>query len=318
MNSNKIEIPFFIRYDEWIASHSLTWIGESIIGLEILLPKLIDVSGIDEEEISVKVTEVQWGCIIFSLSIDILIAIDIFKNVKDFYDVLQFLAPDISSMWAEIIKLHRDINDFAATNPVDYDLIKWTLGNWTLIMILSQFIKRLVKILPSQKNFPNTEFWDYVIPTKIAQKAHRLVNANIFNKTLHPFVDWKIKSIEFWTEISFNDREKIDARNFWDFLGEDQKILPDWIDWEIKSVQWKFVSWQIKKWKSLTFRVNGIKKSLRDLVCYPDESMEITDFTNFLAEESLSLKVEISRVSLYEKPKLIIHEISKTILSLDI
>lgn len=315
---NKITFPFFIRYDEWINDHSLIWIGESIIWLEYLLPKLINASWINDEEVFVKVVDVKWGCIIFWLSIDVVVAINIFKDLKDFYDILQFLTPDISAMWADIVKLHNDINNFASTNPVDYDLVKFVLKNGSLWVILSWFLKDLIKILPTQKNTPNTEFWNYNIPTKIAQKAHKLINTNIFKKIFHPFVDWKIKSIEFWLDESFKNRELITNWNFWEYLWEDQKILPDWLNWDIKLIQWKFVSWQRKKWNSLSFRVNWLQRSYRDLVCYPCDSMQITDFTDYLNEDNISLKVEISRVSLYEKPRLIIREINNTILSFDI
>ncbi len=46
------------------------------------------------------------------------------------------------------------------------------------------------------------------------------------------------------------------------------------------------------------------------LVCYPDPKMTITDFTHYLSDENLELSTEISRVTLYEKPKLIIHSIT--------
>ncbi|MDD4530687.1 MAG: hypothetical protein PHO80_04015 [Candidatus Gracilibacteria bacterium] len=315
---NKITFQFFVRYDEGLNDHSLVGIGESIIGLEHLLPKLVNASGIDDEEVFVKVIDVKGGCIIFGLSVDVIVAINIFKDLKDFYDILQFLTPDISAMGAEIIKLHNDINNFASTNPVDYDLVKLFLDRGSLGILLSWFLKNLIKILPAQKNTPTTEFGNYVIPTKIAQKAHKLINTNIFKKTFHPFVDGKIKSIEFGIDESFGNREIITNGNFGEYLGEDQKILSDWLNGDMKIIQGKFVSWQRKKGNSLSFRVNGLQRSYRDLVCYPCESMQITDFTDYLNEDNISLKVEISRASLYEKPRLIIHEINNVILSFDI
>ena len=82
---NTLQIPFYVRYDEWISTHSLSGIWESIIWLEELLPKLLEISGIQSEEIRVSIKEVKWGCIIFGLDIDILVAIEIFRNTQMFY-----------------------------------------------------------------------------------------------------------------------------------------------------------------------------------------------------------------------------------------
>lgn len=315
---NNLNIPFYVRYDEWIDIHSLSWIWESIIWLEELLIKLVKTSWLDDEKISVKIDSVEWWCITFCLNIDIIVAINIFKDLKDFYDILTFLTPDINLIWKEAIELHRKINDFASDNPVDYDLVKFLLTNWTLIWILKWFIKDLIKILPSQKDRLTTNYEWYSIPKSIAIKSQKIIKSNAFKKTLSPFIDEKINNIEFSTDKTFKKSTKINSNNFWDYLWKDQQILPEWRNWDVKEIQWKFVSWQVKKGKSLSFRINWLPKFLRDFTCYPDDSMEINDFTEYLSKDNLLLKVEVNRISLYTKPKLIIHDISETILNLEL
>lgn len=316
--NQKISIPFYVRYDEWTSGHSLSWIWESIIWLEELLVKLVWVSWINEESISVEVKEAKTWCILFWLDINLILAIQIFKDIKEFYDIVNFIQPNITDIWTDLISLHSVINDFASKNPVDYDIIKAIWWSSIFVWILKWFLNNLIKILPSQKQSISTSYLWYNIPTKIALKSNKLLKSNSFKKTLNPFIDWKIKSIDFWIDENFSNWTNINQTNFWNYLSEDQKILPEWENWDIKNITWKFVWWQIKKWKSLTFRVDWLNKKLRDLVCFPDENKDINDLTTYLSSEKLTLKVEINRISLYEKPRLIIHEINETILTLNI
>jgi hypothetical protein len=305
--SENIQIPFYVRYDEWKNNHSLSGIWESLIWLEEIIPKLIEISWIRHEEIKVSIKDVKWWCITFGLDINLIAAVEIFKQAKELYDILNFI-----DLW----ELYKEWNEWSKENPLGVELILWTIWAWLhykekIKEILSKFLVELLKILPLQKDKPNINIrWKY-IPTKIAQKAHRLVQKSSFKKTLKPVFNWSVENVNFSEKNDFKNQVSIDKNNGWDYLSDKEQIIPEWwLHWW-KVVTGKFVGWQRKKWNSVIFRVNWLEKKYRDLVCYPDATnqMTITDFTPFLPDENLELSVDISRVTLYEKPKLIVHSI---------
>ena len=302
---NTLQIPFYVRYDEWISTHSLSGIWESIIWLEELLPKLLEISGIQSEEIKVNIKEVKWGCIIFGLDIDILVAIEIFRNTKDLYDIINFV---------DLAEVYKVWNDWVTNNQL------WALVLSTCIwsdvcreklkQILSRFLIELIKILPSQKDFPTTKVDWKDIPVNIVQKSHNLVQKSSFKKTLQPIFEWKISSIEYGLDNKFEDNITITQQNCWDYISNDQQILPDWINGSRRIITWAIVSIQKRKWSSAIIRIKWLQKPHKDLISYPTESVTIDEFSKNFPYDNLQFDVEVSRVTLFEKPKLIVHSIT--------
>lgn len=307
MESNKtIHIPFYIRFDEWVSSHSLSGIWDSLIWLEELLPKLLEVSGIQSNEIKVNIKSVKWWCIIFWLDINLLILVELFRSAKAVHDFLAFIWPNFET----ICNIHRNINDYAAHNPVDFEIIKILLESWTLWTTLSYFLKKLIKILPNQKNYPITQIGDIEIPNSIAQKSHSLVQKSVCKRTINPIFEGRLTKMEYSDTDSFENSVEINPQNSWDYVSDNQQILPEWISWSKRKIIWEIVTIQKRKWNSATIRVNWLNKSIRDLTAYPVDTLHIEEFSKLFGMKNIEFEVEISRVSLYEKPKLIVHTLN--------
>lgn len=308
--SNKI----YIRYSwfEWLEL-DLKTLGESLIGFNSVIPEILSNTKLNGE-IKVSVVDVNQGSIIFWVELQVILTLlEAFRNIKELHEFLQVVDPE------QIKNLHTTINHFASENPIDYDILKLVIE----IMAAWGLWKYLIKAfhaLREQKKAPKIQ-WDwYNLPTRVAENFHRSITKNSFRKAFKPFVEARIHSLQVAPTLDFTEKDiaEITIQNFWDYLSENQEILPQLNNWDKITVQWKLIGLQSSKWDSMKVRFAGYNKNMRDFICYPQSWTDTKDFRSFFKEDNLKMELEVVRESKYVKPRFIVHNMERSEVTLNI
>lgn len=290
---------FFIKY-KWLNEInnweiSLTSLWESIIWFDLVIKELFKISKI-KWNISLSANKTREGSLIVDIVIFIANNPDSipFERIDDFLNFLKIVNTELHQsaniFFSEIWEQHRSINDYFVKNPFDLFL---------LASSFPIFVSYLIWKAKYNKKNPDINS----LPKKYAIALYKSIKKGIFKKALSPFIEWEISEIEFSSKKDFSKKEVISKNNFWEYLNEKEKILPEYINkWEYMFTA-SVVSLQSTHWDSLKIRIHWFPKKYRDLVAYPEHLKTTKDYAQFY-EENVLVKAEILRDSMYQKPKL--------------
>mgnify|MGYP001607481451 CR=1 FL=1 len=291
---------FYIKYTPTDSSPvDLSVLGESLIGFEELLRQLIGGVALIKGGVKVKAIRAREGSIIIDNQVLIVATADLFLHGQHALEFFQMIGGEAL---AKFLEYHRSLNDFAGKNPVDYDIAKavaYGLGSY-LLMCLG-FAKY-------QKNKIQTTYNERPMPVEPTKRLHRIVKRNKFKKILKPFIEAEtdMSSIKFSDKPDFLEPVEITQENFGDYLGDDQKILPDMYNGAIMELRGSIIALQASRGDTMRFRLEDVDPKHRDLIALPSDGKGTEDYRGFYKTSLVTITAEILRTSLYQKPKLII------------
>lgn len=284
-------------------SFDLVSLSEIFSGLDLVIKELYEISNINGD-FNLKVDGVEEGSVIVTLYTDIISNLP-FDKAQDFYNFLIVASPElylkVSQFFSDIKNIHRTINDYFALNPLDQQL---------LTALFAIFVTNMVGKAQKYKNNPVVSENDKTtMPQTYAYKLHNMVLSKKFKKVVLPVAEDKIKSIKFGTDRNFNASAVIDNLNFENYLSDDEKILPDFVNGQIVKLKGKIVGIQSTRGEILKFRALEIDPKYQLLVVRLDDGKSSENYLNFYKKQ-VNLEAEVFRNSLYKKPEIIIKEIN--------
>ena len=300
---------FFIKYsgvnNQDTSDIDLVTLGESIIGFDYAIKEIFEISKI-EGEIKVRISGTREGSIIVD-------AINIVSQLKDLpfektEHLLSFLQVADTNLYLEaksffnqsvnVISIsHKTINEYFAKNPFDQQVLTFLFSNFVMYMLGKA---------QGQKKYANPQ----ELPKEYANALHKMIKDGKFKKIVKPLVEEKVKSIDISFDKNFKQKTSITSTNFEEYLSEEEKILPQYLDGMTYTFTGKIVQMQCSVGDSFKIRIHGFKISERDLIAYPPEGKTTKELENFY-EEDVRIIAVVKRDSFYQKPKLFIQEINR-------
>lgn len=295
----------FIKYksgNEENSGFDLAALGESFIGFNDIFKELFEISEL-KGELDVRTIRIGEGSILTEILIQALTSIP-FENIKHFQDFLQFtdldLLKNLQDYLSQLENAHKTLNDYFRENQFDLGLIN------TLITI---YITKMINVTPEQKlKVVLVDKNGSKIPQKYAEKLHHMINERKYKRALKPITENNVAEIQISDNKIFKESIIINDVNFEDYLGEEEKILPELQNGEIHSFTGEILALQSTRGELLKFKAYGFDPRYQLLVAHPSDDRKTEDYTEFYKKE-VNIKAEIYRKSLYKKPELILLEI---------
>lgn len=270
----------------------LSDLGNSLVGFDRLIRDLVKVTCI-RGDVSVQAVSYRDGSIVVDTVVKIKEFVDLlpFERIDELLDFLQIVNAyawqKASEFFNEIKSSHRTLNDYFASNPLDF----------TIIAIA---ITYMIDKAKSLKELPFNQSMG--IPTQYAMKLHKLIHKDAFKTALKPIVEDKIDSVEISVDRSFEKSVKIDQENFHHYLGDDDQILPHLENGEVCDLKGEITSLKSTRGDSLTFKYIFESKEY-NLDLFPPQDETTKNYTDYY-KEKVNIKAEVIRTSIYKKPKL--------------
>ncbi len=309
----------FIRFkgteEESDSQVSLSELGESLTGFHSVLTELNCVMGITIEP-EVQATALRDGSVIVDLVLFFRDASDAlpFDSVADFVEFLKLAeepkAEEVEGFFQSVEGAHRSINDWAAQNPVDFEVFKAALNVFWVSVVL-----KLIKKAGFFKKGEDTK--DKSLSRKKQRGLHKMVKKRSFKKALAPLREDKAKSIEVSNDRKFKHAVMIDQHNMENYLADDDTILPHLKDGVMYDLHGTITSLKATRGDRMTLQI-GHEGELYNLDALPAPGLTSKNYKDFYTE-SVNVRAEVHRSSLYKKPKLRLHgiELRQTQLELD-
>jgi hypothetical protein len=309
----------FIRFkgteEESDSQVALSELGESLTGFHSVLTELNSVMGITIEP-EVQATALRDGSVIVDLVLFFRDASEAlpFDSVTDFVEFLKLAeepkAGEVEGFFQSFEGAHRSINDWAAQNPIDFELFQKALGLlWVRVVLKLVEWAGFFKRGEDPKN------------TKLSRKKqkglHKMVKKRSFKKALAPLREDKAKSIEVSTDRRFEHAVIIDQHNMENYLADDDTILPHLKDGVTYDLHGTITSLKATRGDRMTLQISH-EADLYHLDALPAPGLTSKNYKDFYTE-SVNVRAEVHRTSLYKKPKLRLHgiELRQTQLKLD-
>ena len=309
----------FIRFkgteEESDSQVSLSELGESLTGFHSVLTELNSVMGITIEP-EVQATALRDGSVIVDLVLFFRDASDAlpFDSVTDFVEFLKLAeepkAEEVEGFFQSVEGAHRSINDWAAQNPVDFEVFKAALNLFWVSVVL--------KLIQKAGFFKKGEDpKDKTLSRKKQRGLHKMVKKRSFKKALAPLREDKAKSIEVSNDRRFRHAVLIDQHNMENYLADDDTILPHLKDGVTYELNGTITSLKATRGDRMTLQISheGDQYNLDTL---PGPGLTSKNYKDYYTE-SVNVSAEVHRTSLYKKPKLRLHgiELRQTQLELD-
>ena len=299
----------FIRFkgteQESDSQVSLSELGESLTGFHSVLTELNSVMGITIEP-EVQATALRDGSVIVDLVLFFRDASDVlpFDSVPDFVEFLKLAeepkAEEVESYFSTLKGLNRSINDWAAENPVLYDGVKWAFS-----LLWVKVVLRMIEKAGFFKKGENPK--EKILSKKKQCGLHKMVKKRSFKKALVPLREDKAKSIEVSNDRKFKHAVTIDQHNMENYLADDDTILPHLKDGVTYDLHGTITSLKATRGDRMTLQI-GHEGELYNLDALPGPGLTSKNYKDFYTE-SVNVRAEVHRASLYKKPKLRLHGI---------
>lgn len=309
----------FLRFkgieEESDSQVSLAELGESLTGFHSVLTELNGVMGITIEP-EVQATALREGSVIVDLVLWFRDASDVlpFDSVTDFVEFLKLAeepkAEEVEGFFQSVEGAHRSINDWAARNPLDFEIFKAGLNILWVSVVL-----KLIKKAALFKKGENPK--EKTLSRKKQRGLHKMVKKRSFKKALTPLREDKAKSIEVSDDREFRHAVVIDQHNMDNYLADDDTILPHLKDGVNYDLHGTITSLKATRGDRMTLQISH-EGDLYNLDALPGPGLTSKNYKDFYTE-SVNVRAEVHRASLYKKPKLRLHgiELRQTQLELD-
>lgn len=300
----------FIRYKGLSAENDseidLVALGESIAAFDGVIRDLFEISGV-QADFEVYAGKVHEGSVV----IDVVARItnfmqgSVFHSPKDLIDFLQIVNVELCEaarqFFSQIGAGVRTVNDFAKEQPAVYDAIKGGI---------SVFIGYLWGRARYQKKMPVEQCPDGKrVPLKYAKKLHRMVLKKGFKQVVVPLAKDAASSIEVSADRDFRTSEKIDQQSFEEYLPDDERVLPDLENGDVKVFVGQIRGIQSSRGDTLSFRfMQG--EHPETLVTFPADGETSKSYLLYY-QENIRLEAEVIRTSMFKKPKLKVVSVSE-------
>lgn len=289
----------YVMNDQENTGFDLSSLGESFIGFNTVFKELFEISEISGE-LEIKTVRISEGSIITEIALNVLTNIP-FDNIKHLQDFLEFtdqeLLTQLHNYLSQFQNAHKSINDFFKEFPFDQEV---------LIVLLTIFITRMVSTAPLEKEkIVIIDREKNKIPQRYAKRLHQMVRERKFKKALKPIIENNVSEIAMSTTKVFKKPVSINESNFEDYLGEEEKILPNLQNGDTHSFTGEILALQSTRGEVLKFKAYGIEPKYQLLIAHPSDDQSTEDFMEFYKKE-VNIKAEIFRKSLYKKPEIII------------
>ncbi len=308
----------FIRFkgteEESDSQVSLSELGESLTGFHSVLTELNSVMGITIEP-EVQATALRDGSVIVDLVLFFRDASDAlpFDSVTDFVEFLKLAeepkAEEVEGFFQSVEGAHRSINDWAAQNPVDFEIFQKALSLLWVGVVL-----KLVKWAGFFKKGEDPN--DNRLSRKKQRGLHKMVKKRSFKKALAPLREDKAKSIEISNDRKFRHAVTIDQHNMENYLANDDTILPHLKDGVTYDLNGTITSLKATRGDRMTLQLSH-ENELYNLDSLPGPGLTSKSYKDFYTE-SVNVRAEVMRSSLYKKPKLRLHGIELRQLQFDL
>lgn len=286
-------IKYSYKSDE---GFDLASIGESFVGFDALLKDILEIAQLGEA-IEIKTTRVQQGSIHVYNAIISLNTIP-FDNPAVFLEFLKIAGPEFinnaNTFFSAIHGIHRSVNDYFVNNPVDLTLATFIVG----------YIVGSIDIAGKLKGNKSIPTGVKASPRQI-NRLRRMVEGGRYRRAFMPITGGTVSSIKV-AALNINKKEiVISENNVGNYLPDDCQILPEFVNGDIVQLDGELLSLQSTRGDIIKIRVNNIDPQNCLLSGTPVDGTSIEDYKQFF-KQSVTVKAEISRKTLYKRPDLII------------
>lgn len=290
MNNQKLQII----YGGYSAEQGLdlTVLGESFIGLNMVLKEYLEISRFNGE-VSIRTEKVSDGSIIVEIIFIILSSEMPFNEIRDLLDFLRVVNEAeykvASAFFNKIDNTSKTINDYYKEYPFHAAL---------MTIALERLAVKLWKATPFYKKSPVPNPQEK-LPKRYAKKIYEMIHSRRYKRALKPLMEEQVSYIKM--RVSEYEATA-DHGNFEDYLAEDEKILPDLQNGTVHNFIGEIVALQSTRGETLKVRIHDFEPKYNLLVAYPEEDKKTEDYKNYY-KKTANMTVEILRKSLYKKPE---------------
>jgi hypothetical protein len=296
----------------------------SLMGFDSTIERLLRIAHI-KGDIEIKATKIGHGSFEVEVLIFFLQHIP-FNSVDDLVKLIQFCDLELfhqltnlrnksfgdialatqqltlQDILNEIVNIRKSYNKVLAENPDINSIVSWLIGAW-----ITKFFSRGGKVKESPKTH-DPILWE--IPSEYAIWLHKMIKNKWFHKALRPFIDQEFDEVKIYTDKTRETAKAvIDWSNFDKYLSGLSEILPEFENGKKYWVTWTIVNYQSARWDSMKIQLDNIAKKNRLIILYPHDWTSTEDYIKYY-KKNVSVYVEVVRRSMYQKPQLILHEVS--------
>jgi hypothetical protein len=295
-NSQKLSLTITYRWNSDKQNGiDLALLGESIAGFDHVLRELIKVARI-EGNLEIGVEANHKGSIILDIALKLLSDIP-FHTWHDIYNFLAFIGnQEMLGKAKEIGALHGNINQFFSQYPFDS-------------LLLATYIPKIFEWAKRQKTVPTAQ--DVAggkIPSEYAVRLHKITKKRVYRKALKPFIEGQSSEVIIASKEDPKLQSVIDNSNFDTLLSEKEQILPDYENDKAYSFPGQIVGLEGNTGEHIKFKVANFKRPHNVLVAYPEHEKTTLNYVDYYKKDVL-INAQVQRISMYQKPKLLILEI---------
>ena len=265
----------------------LNLLGDSIAGFNKVIREILKSAKV-QGDFSIQAQIIKEGSIDVGTLVQFLSPVP-FENWQDLFNFIAIIGErELLEHFRQAAQIHRNINDYFSKNPFDQQII--TVG-----------IGFLVGWVAKQKQAPTVRDNGRELPVVFAARLKRLIIRRVFKKALRPFVENQITKIEVKTENRVS--VVINNENFSEYLGEEEQILPEYEDGKSYQFAGRLVGLEKSMGEHLKFKMSQLPRPYNILVATPQEGRSTKDYIEYY-DKDVFLEAEVSRISMYHKPKL--------------
>lgn len=210
---------------------------------------------------------------------------------------------DAEAYFNVVLAEKRTLNDWVAANPLDAGFYAW---------LFAKVSKKLMKRAGHFKRRIDADAKD--LPKRIQLALQKLIKKKGFKKALIPITENKAALIELSEDPEFKDSACVDQANLSDYLADDDMILPHLLDGNSYELNGTVTSLKATRGDRLTIQIHHEGED-HNLDALPARGLTSKHYTDYY-QEDVQVHAEVSRTSLYKKPKLRIQRIQKVQLEL--
>jgi hypothetical protein len=187
------------------------------------------------------------------------------------------------------------LNKYFAEKPFDIALFA---------LVIPKLLK-LIGRIKKKKQIPEDD-----LSKRLVKELKDLLEKNSLKGFISPIMEESTASIEVSPDRAFlANTAKIDQENFEDFLAEENQILPDFMDGDVKSLEGEITSLKGTRGDSFTFNTIIEGRSF-NLELFPPLGKRTKEYVYFY-QERVDVRCRVERTSMYKKPKLHLNTIDK-------
>lgn len=284
------------------AGFDLGVLGESLTGMNALLKEICSATGI-QGEVVLKTTQITHGSIDIHNTILVTIPALPFHSPAALYDFLQVASPEMLREAKEFLSgalgVHRSLNDYFQTHPFDNEIASG---------LVLAFILRSFKWSAKQKDHVTTRDDELgEISPKQAKRFRKLVAAGRFRRALKPIREGSVSKIKVQAvNVPNAGSVTIQDTDLEDFLPDDDRILPEFVNGGSYSLSGKLVSLESTRGEVLKVKLDNVDRAYSLVTAHPQDGESTADFTQFY-KQHVTFEAEAVRRSMYKRPEFVIY-----------